>query len=229
MVVADISTGPRRVERRYLRQPVPLHFPVEEEVPESKAHRLILNRLLDSVERLLEQSALVSCDQFMYWDPADPGKRLAPDLAVRLGAPSLVLDSWKIWELGAPHLAVEVVSDADASERNVDEKLARYRHTGVLELARLDPEDRVSPLRCWDRIEGDLVERDPADPQARRCDTLALYWCVVEDASIGPTLRLAETPDGGRLVLTAAESERKLKEAALSRVAELEAELARRR
>ncbi|HTQ06304.1 MAG TPA: Uma2 family endonuclease [Polyangiaceae bacterium] len=218
--MSGVLMGSKRVERRYLREPVRLHFPVEEEVPESKVHRLIVNRLLEIVERLLERSALVSCDQFMYWDPSDPGKRLAPDLAVRLGAPAVVLQSWKIWELGAPHLAVEVVSNTDASDRNVDDKLARYRHTGVLELARFDPSERE--LRFWDRIDGDLVERDPSDPEARRCDALGLYWCVIEDAALGPTLRLARFPDGRELVLTEAE-------AALARVAELEAELARRR
>jgi hypothetical protein len=77
-------------------------------------------------------------------------------------------------------------------------------------------------LRLWDILEGDLVERDPTDREARRCDALGLYWCVVEHPRLGPTLRLARDLEGQDVLPTP-------EEAALARVAELEAELARRR
>src|SRR4051812_23471996 len=107
MVLSASPSSPARPAHRYVRPPVPLFFPIGEEVPESKLHRLLLNRLLDIAEREFGAQALISSDQFMYWDSSDPGKRLAPDLAIRLGAPPLILKSWKIWELGAPHVAVE--------------------------------------------------------------------------------------------------------------------------
>ena len=130
---------------------------------------------------------------------------------------------------------MEVVSDADASEKNVEEKLWRYRQAGVGELVRYDPEEATSPLRFWDLLDGDLVERALGDPEATRCDALGLYWCLVPDPHLGPTLRLARDRDGRDLLLTPAEAagsatdaERAAKEVAQARVAELEAELAQR-
>ena len=58
-----------------------------------------------------------------------------------------------------------------------------------------------------------------------RSPTLGAYLVPVEG---GRKLRIAEEPDGTRPWLTAEESERAAKEAALARVAELEAELGRR-
>jgi hypothetical protein len=48
-----------------------------EKVPESKRHRKRANLLFEIVERAFEGRALVACDQFVYWDPTDPKKRLA--------------------------------------------------------------------------------------------------------------------------------------------------------
>ena len=137
---------------------------------------------------------------------------------------------------------VEIVSRSDQSDRAFDEKLARYREAGVLEVVRFDPEDTRRPLAFWDRIDGDLVERKLDGPEALFCDTLGLYWCVVLDLGLGLTLRLANDPRGQSLVPTPEEAERAAKEAeraakeaalaerdeALARVAELEAELGRR-
>jgi Uma2 family endonuclease len=223
---------------------------VEEKVPEGKMHRQLCNALFESVERELGERALVSSDQFLYWDPTDPKKNLAPDLAVRLGAPGKPLKSWKTWERGAPEVAVEIVSDSDASERVLADKLERYRQAGVAEVVRFDPQDLGRPLRLWDLLDGDLVERDPSGPEAHRCDALSLYWCVRRDEKLGSTLRLARDASGNDLVLTPAEAERAAKEAeraakeaeraakeaervakeaALARVAELEAALVKAR
>jgi Uma2 family endonuclease len=119
-------------------------------------------------------------------------------------------------------VGVEIVSDSDASERAVGDKLERYRQAGVGEVVRFDPEDPAKPLRLWDLFDGDLVERDPSGPEALRCDALSLYWCVRPDEKLGPTLRLARDPAGSDLVLTQ-------EEAALARVAELEVALATKR
>jgi hypothetical protein len=217
-----ISTAQTKPGRRYLRAPVPLHFPEEEQVPESATHRERLNLLSDSVRHALGDQALVCSDQFLYWDPTNPKRCLAPDLAVRVGGPNLLLASWKTWEHGAPHVGVEIVSDWDTANSTTEQKLERYRQAGIAEVVRFDPEGKEPRLRFWDLIESDLVERDLSDPEARRCDALGLYWCIVDHSKLHLTLRLARDKEGHDLLLTPAET-------ALARVAELEAELARKR
>jgi hypothetical protein len=206
--------------------------------------------LWQSVKQALGTGALVASDQFLYWDPTDPKKRLAPDLAVRIGTPRAFLKSWKTWELGAPHVGVEIVSDSDRPEREFARKLERYRQAGIAEVVRFDAEDTERPLRMWDLLDGDLVERDLSRPEARVCDALGLYWCVAPHPELGTTLRLARdaagtdflpTPDEARdaaleaalsakdAALSAKDAAQAAEEAARARVAELEAELERRR
>jgi hypothetical protein len=72
----------------------------------------------------------------------------------------------------------------------------------------------------------DLVARALDAPTALSCDTLGPYHRP--DARLGRVLRLAHDPAGQRLLLTAEERREQDKEAALLRVAELEAELGRR-
>ncbi|HEY3499352.1 MAG TPA: Uma2 family endonuclease [Polyangiaceae bacterium] len=217
-----------RVERRYVRPPEPLHFPESEEMPETGLHLVLCTHLFLLVQDFVGERGAVGSDQFVYWDPLDPRKSLAPDLIVRMGAPSGVFPSWKTWERGAPHVGVEIVSDFDAARGTWSDKLARYRGAGIDEVVRFDPSDREHPLRLWDRFEGDLVERVLEGENALLSDALGAYWCVREDPKIGPMLGLALDPFGERLVPSPEERERAEKEAALARVAELEAELRRR-
>src|SRR6187399_1789422 len=105
------SNSNRRAPRKYLRTPEPLFFPVGETVPESSPHRRGCGLLADSVERHFAGNALVSSDQFLFWEPKNPILRLAPDVAVRRNVASDPrLASWKTWERGAPHVGVEFVS-----------------------------------------------------------------------------------------------------------------------
>ncbi len=233
----ESSASSPRARRSYVRAPSPLHFPVEKRVPESSWHLEARYALYESVKRELEGRALVGSDQFLYWDPTDPKKCLAPDLAVRLGPPGEPLLSWKTWERGAPAVGVEIVSGSDASEAVFSKKLERYRQAGVSEVVRFDAEDGEQPLRLWDLFDGDLVERKLEGPEATRCDALGLHWCVRESEH-GRVLRLSRDADGKELVLTqteiaeaermAKEAERRAKEAALRRIAELETEAAQR-
>ncbi|HKO52685.1 MAG TPA: GIY-YIG nuclease family protein [Polyangiaceae bacterium] len=135
-------------------------------------------------------------------------------------------------------MAVEVASAFDAGEAEWHQKLARYRKCGINEVARFDPEDAERPLRLWDRLEGDLVERDLTGEHALLCDALGVHWCVREDATLGRVLRLSLDPLGQTLVPTAAEREQAATEreqaatererTATERIAQLEAELLRR-
>jgi Uma2 family endonuclease len=245
-----VPSQPERPARPYLRPPVPLVFPTGKPVPEGADHKLKLYDLWLSVRRAYPEGCLTSSDQFLYFDPTDPTLCLAPDFALRLGAKAELLKSWKTWEKGAPHVAAEIVSDWDRSTTRLKETLERYRRAGVLELVRLDPDNRERPIRVWDAFSGDLVERDLAHPEALRCDALGLYWCVQQDAKLGLTLRLGLTSDGRAILPTPeeaaladkeaaladkeaalADKEAALadKEGALARIAELEAALARKR
>ena len=68
-------------------------------------------------------------------------------------------------------MAVEVASPFDASDAEWQKKLARYRKSGINEVARFDPDHATQPLRQWDRFDGDLVERSLDGDHA-------LLWCL---------------------------------------------------
>jgi hypothetical protein len=217
---------PARPPHRYVRTPVPLHFPEEECLSDSDEHfeRRVL--LWESARLAFGDRALVSSDQFVYFDPTNPERCLSPDLGVRLGTPGRRIRTWKTWEWGPPQVGVEIVSPSDTPRRAALQKLERYRQAGILEVVRFEPERPEHPLHIWDLVDGDLVERDPRDAETHRCDALHLYWCVREQPGLGLTLRLARDRDGRELLLTPTEAERAAKEAALARVAELERQLA---
>jgi Uma2 family endonuclease len=181
-------------------------------VPETNRHLEIRTALYLILKRELAATATLGSEQFVYWDPTTSKKRLAPDAFVRLGAPHRPFRTWKIWESGAPDLGVEVVSDSDEGEPDWNEKLARYRAAGVGEVVRFDAEDREHPIRIWDAVDGDLVERASNDPDLRACEALGLWWTVVEHPAIGPMLRLARDREGRDLLPTPDEAEAKARE-----------------
>lgn len=206
---------------RYLRAPVPVVFPEHEDVGEHKTHLELRTLLYQFLKLAFADQALIGSDQFVYWDPTSARACLAPDAFVKLGAPDERFGSWKVWERGAPHVAVEIISDSDRADSDWDTKLERYRKLGVRELVRFDPEARGSgQLRVWDRIEHDLVERELLQPLAQS-NVLPGFWVVIEYAQLGPALRLSHDEHAERLFLTEAE-------AAALRIRELEAELSRR-
>ena len=252
MTVSQSSPYPkgRKDARRYLRPPEPLFFPttveVDEAVPESGWHQRARGLLADSLEREFGDSALVTSDQFLYWDPTNPRLCLAPDVAIRRGTKREIIPSWKIWERGAPHVGVELLSASDQPIFRLEEKLARYRQAGVGEVVAFDRDKPDRPIRIWDLLEGDLVERDLTGPDALRCDALDRFWCTYRDPELGPVLRLSRDVGGLELVPTVAEAERIAKklvqaerdaaqaerdaaqaerDAALARLAALEAEI----
>jgi hypothetical protein len=226
---------------KYLRTPVPVHFPEAELVPESKRHLEQRTALYQILTLAFGGHAVIGSEQFVYWDPTDPRKCLAPDVFVRLGTPDEPFRSWKVWERGAPDVAVEIVSESDELDRDWGEKLERYRRLGIRELVRFDPEVEPPSLRVWDSVEGDLVERE-VDGLAATSRCLPGRWVVVADPTIGNLLRLSRGLEGAELFPTPAEREReaaerareaaerehRLRVAAEARVHELEAELRRR-
>ncbi len=188
-------------QRRYVRPPEPLYFPTEEEVPESKRHLHARTALYQILHLAFADRAAIGCEQFVYWDPTDPSACLAPDAFVRLGQKDDEFDSWKVWERGAPHVAVEVVSPSDAGRESWESKLAKYRRLGVVELVRFD-RNAAAPLEVWDNVGGDLVARVLVDPRRAECGLLGLSWVVVNDPAGHLTLRVE---DHGTLLPTPAE------------------------
>ena len=198
----------------YRRPPEPVFFPDHEEMPETNHHLELRTALYLILKRELAARATLGSDQFVYYDPRTAKKCLAPDAFVKLGSPHRPFRLWKTWELGAPDLGVEIVSASDESEALWKEKLARYRAAGVRELVRFDQDAAAQPIRVWDAVGGDLVERSPEDPRLCACETLGLFWTVVRDPLVGPMLRLARDREGTELLLMPDEAEAQEREAA---------------
>jgi len=229
-----------------------VYFPIEEKVPESQEHLWVRTALWLMLSRELKGRAVVCSEQFVYWDPTDPKQCLSPDLMVWLGPPDRPVTSWKIWERGAPHLAVEVISASDARDRPWKRKFEAYQRTGVLELVRFDPARVKKPLRFWDRVDGDLVEREVSGHSLERSDVLGLHWLIDRSPEFGLMLRFSRDATGQEPLLTGEEAlsieaearrieadgrrieaegrriEAEGRRAAEARVRQLEAELARR-
>jgi Uma2 family endonuclease len=197
---------------RYVRAPRPVVFPVEEDVPESKRHLELRTALYLIVKFAMAETAVFGSDQFVYWDPTNPKACLAPDLLIKLGGPDTDYDTWKVWERGAPDIAVEIASRSDSPEMAWEEKLERYRKIGLKELVRYDWKKPTTSLRIWDSIEGDLVERVMEG----------------EDATLSNgMLRLAEDAGGTRLLPTYEERAQSEAARAQSEAARAQSEAAR--
>jgi len=232
MGVVNSKLGQRALGRRYLRAPVPVRFPESDSVPETGVHLRLRTALWSMLRIALGHRAMVGSDQFLYWDPTDPRQCLAPDVLVWLGGPDQPFSSWKVWERGAPHLAVEIVSESDARDRPWERKLQAYRRSGVIELVRFDAEDAESPLRLWDRLEGDLVEREVSKSELEYSDVLGMFWLVAPTPDLGSMLRLSRDSAGLERLLTDDEARLAADEARRAadvRIRELETELARHR
>jgi Uma2 family endonuclease len=205
------------------QQPV-LHFPEQAEVPETKDHLELRTLLYQFLMLAFSKVANVGSEQFIYWDPTDATACLAPDAFVRFGAPDERFRSWKVWEHGAPHVAVEILSESDRSAWG--RKLERYRRMGVSELVAFDPEFPEQPLRIWDFVGDDLLERKLHEPCAKS-QHLGGYWLPVEVPGEGLTLRLSHDQHGEHLFPTRAEAEARRADLVQQELDELKASLKR--
>ncbi|MFO0671923.1 MAG: Uma2 family endonuclease [Polyangiaceae bacterium] len=230
----------------YVRPVQPLFFPEQEpeheRLGQHPRHYDLCRFLYEMLAATVGDAHGVACDMFVYWVPTNPRQCRAPDASLKLGLAQRRLvehPSWKTWELGAPDLAVEILSLSDTRERwTLDEKRDAYRDMGVREFVAFDLDAPVGQrLRAWDHIEGDFVERI-VDDERTPCLTVSaargvlFEWCVAPIASIQghPTaLRLSQ---GGVLVPTheearAAESARAAAESARADAAEASAATAK--
>ncbi len=218
-----------RRRHRYLSAPAPIYFPSEQEMPETNRHMEQRTALYWILKLELAHTSTLGSDQFVYYDPTTASKCLAPDVFVWLGAPHQTFDTWKTWERGAPHLAVEIASKSDHDEEDWDDKLERYRASGIGEIVRFDARDKRRSIRIWDRLDEVLVERAGDDPDLLHCEALDLWWVVVNDAETGPMVRLARDRAGKELLPTPNEVAKREAEAAklAAEAAKREAEAAK--
>jgi Uma2 family endonuclease len=237
-----------RPDVRHVRAPNRLVFPEEAQVPEGKTHLEVRTFLYRLLQFALGPEHSVGSEQFVYWNAADPVRCVAPDVFVKLDVPDTQFNTWPTWERGgAPDLAVEIVSSTERERGRAawEEKLASYRELGVKELVRFDPEcPEGRRLRVWDRVEGDLVEREIAEDRTP-CLTLGLAWTVrmiplpKDEEVLGVRLvdddgRMLELPEERAERLKqeaerAKEAETAVRTAAEARIRELEDELRRTR
>lgn len=193
--------------RRYVRPPRPIHFPAFEEMPETNRHLELRTALYQILKHELAARATIGSDQFVYYDPTTAKKKLAPDAFVRLGVPHEPFRVWKTWRSGAPEVAAEIVSDSHEGDEDWGVKQERYRASGIAEVVRFDPDDEEQPIRVWDHVDGDLVEREPPEDGVFECESLGLFWVAVPHPSFDRMLRLARDREGRDLLPTPEEAE----------------------
>ena len=207
----------------------------DETMPESVVH----DQAVDLLKAILAAwaaragNAFVARNLAVRWEEAHPRIGVDPDVAVFSPPPpsAAELRSVRTWLPGqaAPLLAIEVVSETNPHK---DYAVApdKYAACGVAELWIFDPllsgptaHGGPFRLQVWHRQgDGDLVRVHAGDGPARSPALGA--WLIATDE--GRKLRIADDETATSFWLTTEEVERAAKEAALARIAELEAKLA---
>jgi len=216
-------------------KPQALEFPSSLKIGVTKRRTELRILLYEFLRFNLGGLARIGCNQFLYWDSRAPNSWVAPDAFVCFGAPDERFDSWKAWERGAPEVAVEVVDPVDipvawaaaSPEPTWEQKLESYRQVGVAELLRFEPDAANAPLRAWERVGDQLVERISSGCCVHS-PSLRGFWLALPDPELGLTLRLSRDEHGTRLFPTPTEGSSLRVELTEERVRELRAELSRR-
>ena len=214
----------------------PTIYPVEEKVGEDLLQRWIVELLRPLLERWFSNrgvQALVGADQFIYYRQHAPTQRVSPDIYVLPGvSPTTRVTSWKIWETDiVPSFALEVVSKD--WEKDCIEAPERCADAGVAELVIFDPaaerhEDGVR-WQVFRRVAGRRLARIEASASDRvRSRALGGFLRVVgEGANL--RVRIGGGPGGNELFPTGEEAAVATRDAALERIATLEAQLRKAR
>lgn len=219
----------------------PVGWELGETMPSSYLHDEIvtlLRAILTHWAARFHPEMLVARELAVRWDREKPANGVDPDVAVFPRRPPgdlAQLRSMCTWKDGqvAPFFAVEVVSD---SEPRKDFTIApdKYAASGVRELVVFDPmmsgpRSHGGPflLQVWRRDEKGAFVRVHAGDAPAYSEALGAHLVVIGEGD-ARRLRLADDARGEHSWLTAEEEERAEKEAARARIAELEAELARR-
>jgi Uma2 family endonuclease len=192
----------------------------EEDMGEGCEQGVIIRLLFAVLEELCRlrglADAFVGADNFFGWVPNEPLVRVSPDVYLLRGVqvtkplPSV----WETWRDGhrPPVIAFEIVSKDWKKDYQLNPE--KYAQLGVQELCIFDPEAAASRA-ARGRVALQVYRRAPdgafvcayegAGPTGS--EVLDATLVVVED---GPSrrLRLAEDPEGRRLIPTADEARR---------------------
>jgi Uma2 family endonuclease len=247
------SSQPRLVTLRYSVAHAKADWTLREEpVPESRPHYLtatLVREILEAWAGRSGRSMQVGANLAVRWVEERPAIGVDPDVYVVEPPPPEgdQVTSLRLWQPGhaPPLLAVEVVS-ANHPHKDYLEAPDKYAASGTNELWIFDPE-LAGPhvhggphrLQVWCREATGAFSRVYAGPGPVRSDAVGGWLFAVDE---GRRLRIADDEHGSGWWMTEAESERHArerereakererdaKEAAVARVAELEAELARR-
>lgn len=181
--------------------------------------RVIAEALRPLIARWLKARrvrAFTGADQFLYWAEGDPTRRVAPDVYVLPKVdPGAVPASWRLWEVGPPSFALEVVS-RDVG-KDYEDAPAEYAAMGAKELVIFDP--GATP-RSRTRVRWQVYRRlarrgfvRVAQTMDDRVESSALgCWLVAVGGGRDVHLRLGTGVGGAELFPTEAEEERAAKE-----------------
>jgi len=191
-------------------------YPETDEMGENALHRLIAELLRPMLARFFAErgvTANVGANQFVYWAPGHPTKRIAPDVYVLPGIdPDVAVPSWKTWETGvAPSFVLEVASD-DYS-KDYEDNPVLYDELGVKELVIFDPSARPGSRsrrvrwQVYRRLRGRGLVRVEVSQSDRVRSKVLGAWLRVVGSGDSLRLRLAQGVHGDDLFPTEAEAE----------------------
>lgn len=169
------------------------------------------------------QQVYVAGNLLVYYVEGDPKKCVSPDGFVVKDCSSHRRRVFKVWEEGrAPNVVFEFTSLGSRREDQVVKPVI-YAQLGIREYFLFDPTgEYLVPVLMGFRLEGDKYVRIAPDVGgALRCEELGILLRVTDG-----DLVLLDEPTGQALP-TRAEAEQTGRDAALARVARLEAELER--
>jgi Uma2 family endonuclease len=232
----------RQIGLRYQVDPYPPSWFIEddEKVPESRPHSLVADHIASLLLGWKERSGRdvqVGKDLAIRWDEDVPQVGVDPDVYIVEPPPPEGDDvtSLRTWVTGhhPPLLAIEIVSRS-RPDKDYSSSPLKYAANGTRELWVFDPflagpRMQGGPFRLqqWQRDEQGELVRVYAGEGPIRSDVLDAWVFAVDE---GRSIAIADDADGTHWWLTAVEKaradadrERRAKEAALQRVAELEA------
>lgn len=220
-------------------------------VAESTGHDDVLNYFRNAAFALLADrpDAMVQERLLILFEQGNRAAAVEPDITVALGVGRHPRNSYKIWIEGQPpDLVVEGLSNK-TWRRDVDIKPALYRDVGVREYWQVDPIGRIrEPITGYRLRHGVYVPVAPSRPGVYRSDVLDAEISydraemTIHDARTGERIpvvhdALSQRDDARRQrdgalrqrdsALRQRDDERKAHEAALARIAGLEARLSR--
>jgi Uma2 family endonuclease len=156
----------------------------------------LFNQLTDRFG--LDSNVYVGIDSFVYYQPGQKDKKVAPDIYVVPGVPAQpVRRSFYTWLEGAvPAVVFEFLSEETEEEDKGEKKRKYFEELGVQEYFLHQPEGTKPPeFLGWRRTEAG-VEDIPEDERGGRYSEVLNLWLVPEEQPSGVRLLRPYDPDG---------------------------------